>query len=126
MHFITEKSLRSNPVVRVESDQAIAFGGLGETLSATRLKHWDEGPQILPLEPDDWFDPNRITYVYRENSLYNRRFLRRRRLKELPGQELTRMVEAAKYRGHDWETSRRHILTRAIERQIEARLALTA
>jgi len=39
----------------------------------------------MPLEPDDEFFAYRVTYFYRENSLYNRRFEQRQRLKELLG-----------------------------------------
>lgn len=94
----TEEGCRSNPTVRIEYEQAIAFGGIGETLQATRNKHWGDGPSVLPLEPDDEFFPERITYLYRENSLYNRRFEQRRRLKELLGRSYRRLVEHAKNR----------------------------
>ena len=50
------------------------MGGIGETLAATKSKSWGEGPFILPLKPNDWFYAERITYIYRKNSLYNRRF----------------------------------------------------
>jgi hypothetical protein len=39
----------------------------------------------MPLLPDEPGSPDRILYVYKPNSLYNRRFLQRRRLKELLG-----------------------------------------
>ncbi len=35
----TEESERCNPTVRVEYEQAIAIGGLGECLQSTRSKH---------------------------------------------------------------------------------------
>lgn len=82
---ITLLSVLRNPTVRVEYEQATAIGGIGECLAATANKHWGEGPRILPLGPDDWFYPDRITYVFKENSLYNRRFLQRRRMKQLLG-----------------------------------------
>jgi hypothetical protein len=50
----------------------------------------------MPLEPDDYFFPDRVTYVYRVNSLYNRRFEQRQRLKELLGREYRPLVETAK------------------------------
>ncbi|NLY01881.1 MAG: hypothetical protein GXY83_37830 [Rhodopirellula sp.] len=50
------------------------------------------------LEPDDEFFPDRVAYIYRANSLYNRRFEQRRRLKELLGKRLRPLVEAAKRR----------------------------
>lgn len=93
---ITEESARRSPVVRVEYEQAIAIGDIGSALSATQSKHWGNGPQILPLERDDWFYARFVTYQYRENSLYNRRFEQRRRLKELIGRRWRPLVEQAK------------------------------
>jgi hypothetical protein len=93
---LTELSVRRSPIVRVEFDQAIAIGGIGETLDATRSKHWGDGPWIMPLEPDDDFFPERITYLYRSNSLYNRRFEQRQRLKQLLGKN-RKLVGEAKY-----------------------------
>ena len=40
----------------------------------------------------------RVTYIYRTNSLYNRRFEQRRRLIELLGRRLRPLVETAKRR----------------------------
>ena len=91
-------SVRQSPTVRVEYEQAIAIGDLGSCLSATRNKHWGAGPWLMPLEVDDEFDPWRVTYVYRANSLYNRRFEQRRRLKELLGRRWRPLVETAKRR----------------------------
>lgn len=79
-----ESVLRS-PTVRVEYEQAIAIGGIGECLAATKTKKWGDGPWVLPLNVDDWFYPDRITYLFRSNSLYNRRFHQRRRMKKLLG-----------------------------------------
>src|SRR5438105_2315540 len=76
--YSVESVLRC-PTVRVEYEQAFAIGGIGECLAATSKKTWGAGPQILPLALDDWFYPERITYVFKENSLYNRRFEQRRR-----------------------------------------------
>lgn len=81
----TVESILRCPTVRVEYEQAIAIGGIGECLAATANKNWGTGPQVLPLEPDDWFYPDRITYLFRSNSLYNRRFHQRRRMKKLLG-----------------------------------------
>jgi hypothetical protein len=92
----SEATVRENPTVRIEYEQAIALGGIGETVAATRSKSWGDGPWVMPLERDDVFDPVRITYVYRENSLYNRRFEQRRRLKELLGKRFRPLVETAK------------------------------
>lgn len=49
----------------------------------------------MPLEADDVFYPDRVTYLYRENSQYNRRFEQRRRLKELLGKDYRRLVSDA-------------------------------
>lgn len=82
----TVESVHRSPTVRVEYEQAIAIGGIGECLAATAHKKWGDGPNILPLLPDDFFYPDRITYVFRENSLFNRRFHQRRRMKMLLGE----------------------------------------
>lgn len=97
---LAERSLRSCPIVRVEFEEALAIGGIGETLSATRHKRWGDGPWIMPLLPDDTFFPERITYIYRENSLYNRRFEQRIRMKELLGKN-RKLVGIAKYSTKD-------------------------
>jgi hypothetical protein len=94
---LTEDSVKTNPTVRVEYEQAIAIGGIGETLVATKNKHWGAGPTIMPLLPEDRFDPDRISYLYRQNSLYNRRFEQRIRLKELLGKTHRKLVGEAKY-----------------------------
>ena len=94
----TEDSIRVSPTVRVEYEEAIAIGDLGSCLSATASKRWDDGPWVMPLEPDDEFFPDRVAYIYRANSLYNRRFEQRRRLKELLGKRLRPLVETAKRR----------------------------
>jgi len=91
----SEQSVRASPTVRVEYEQAIALGDIGSCLSATKSKHWGAGPWIMPLLPDDVFFPDRVTYVYRENSLYNRRFEQRRRLKELLGKDHRCLVSDA-------------------------------
>lgn len=92
----TADNVRVSPTVRVEYEEAIAIGDLGSCLSATKSKRWGDGPCLMPLEPDDFFFPDRVTYVYRENSLYNRRFEQRRRLKELLGRQHRPLVETAK------------------------------
>ena len=92
----TPESVRASPTVRVEYEEAIAIGDLGSCLSATKSKHWGAGPWLMPLEPDDFFFPDRITYIYRENSVYNRRFEQRQRLKELLGRQNRPLVETAK------------------------------
>jgi hypothetical protein len=92
----TESRIRQSPLVRVEFEQAIAIGGIGETLCATRGKHWGDGPWIMPLESEDDFFPERITYLYRANSLYNQRFEQRQRMKQLLGKN-RKLVGNAKY-----------------------------
>lgn len=96
---LTEDAVRRNPTVRVEYEQAIAIGGIGETLAVTRNKSWGYGPWIMPLEPDDDFFPERVTYIYRANSLYNQRFGQRKRLKELLGRHSS-LVGKAQYAYH--------------------------
>lgn len=92
---ISEQSVRTYPPVRVEYEQAVAIGDLGTCLRATQSKHWGAGPHVLPLQPDDPVDPGRILYLFRENSIYNRRFEQRRRLKELLGREHRHLVRDA-------------------------------
>lgn len=82
--------------MRVEYEQAIAIGDIGSTLATTKSKHRGSGPQILPLQPDDCFFPDRVTYQFRQNSLYNRRYQQRVRLKELLGRRWRPLVEDAK------------------------------
>src|SRR5205823_5416938 len=51
----TVESVLRNPTVRVEFEQAIAIGGVGECLAATKTKNWGAGSSVLPLEVGDWF-----------------------------------------------------------------------
>lgn len=92
----TEEGERRCPTVRVEYEQAMAIGGIGECLAATKNKSWGDGPYIHPLKPDDPVLPVRITYVFKEGSVYNRRFLQRRRMKELLGKPYRSLVNRAK------------------------------
>ncbi len=94
--LLTMEDFQKHPIVRIEYEQAIAIGGLGETLRATKYKHWGEGPYILPLQQEDWFYPDRITYIYSENSLFRKRFEQRKRMKELLGKKHRPLVETAK------------------------------
>ncbi|MCH7728277.1 MAG: hypothetical protein IH991_17630 [Planctomycetes bacterium] len=94
----TEERVRQSPDVRLEYDEAIAFGDIGSCLSATRSKHWGGGPYILPLETTDPVDPVFVLYGYRPSSGYNRRFNQRRRLKQLLGKRYRPLVERAKQR----------------------------
>ena len=91
-----EQSQRRSPTVRLEYEQAIAIGAIGETLDATKNKHWGDGPQVLPLEPDDVLYERHITYYFRENSLYNRRFEQRKKLKHLLGRKNRYLVSDAR------------------------------
>lgn len=94
--MVTVESILRNPTVRIEYEQARAIGGVGECLAATKGKNWGKGPWVLPLEPEDWFFSDRITYVFKENSLYNRRFEQRRRMKRLLVKEYRSLVQEAK------------------------------
>jgi hypothetical protein len=94
---LTIEQCRKHPTVRIEFEQAIAFGGIGETLAATQNKYWGGGPWLMPLEPDDEFFADRITYLYRESSIYIRRFEQRMRLKQLLGREHRKLVGQAKH-----------------------------
>lgn len=92
----SEEDQRRNPTVRVEYEEAFAIGGIGECLQATKSKNWGDGPYIHPLRPDDPVDPVRILYVFKENSIYNRRFEQRRSLKRLLGKTHRPLVTNAK------------------------------
>lgn len=115
--------LQRSPIIRLDFDQAYAIGCLGEMMDATKSKSWGDGPYVLPLEPDDMFFSDRITFVYKENSLYNRRFEQRRRLKELLGENRS-LVEHAKHR----LTTKSRFLTELsnAQRQAIARLGIDA
>lgn len=93
----TIESVRRDPIVRVEYEQAIAVGEMGTCLAATKSKRWGEGPSVMPLEPADWYFPDRVTYQYRECSLYNRRYEQRMRMKELLGKRWRKLVGEAKW-----------------------------
>lgn len=94
---LTERDLRSCPIVRVDWDQAYGIGRAGEVLSACKNKNWGDGPYILPLEPDDPVGGRFIRYCYKPESLYNMRFEQRNRLKELLGKQYRKLVGTAKY-----------------------------
>ncbi len=51
----------------------------------------------MPLQTDDELFAERITDMYRSNSLYNRRFEQRRRLKERLGKQHRKLIGEAKY-----------------------------
>lgn len=90
-----EGELRS-PTVRLDFEQAICIAGIGEGIAATRSKHWGSGPNILPLEPDDPVDPIFILYMFKPNSVYNRRYEQRMKLKKLLGKRFRPLVTKAK------------------------------
>lgn len=94
----TEASLRRNPIVRIDYEQAICIATIGEGLYATRSKSWGSGPNILPLEKDDPVQGTRIIYIFKESSVYNRRFLQRRKIKDLLGKKYRKLVGEAKTR----------------------------
>lgn len=96
----TEAGERANPTVRIDYDQAVCIAGIGEGLAATKSKHWGDGPYIQPLEPDDPVDPMFVTYVFKPNSVYNRRFEQRKRMKELLGRRYRPLVQLAKFHRH--------------------------
>ena len=127
-HFIADpalpysiESVRRNPTVRVDYEEAFAISGIGEGLCATKSKHWGEGPNILPLEPTDPVDPMFILYIFKDGSLYNRRFKQRRRMKELLGRKHRKLVERAKYKRFTKGTFMR-LLTSEEETAIRDRL----
>jgi hypothetical protein len=118
----TEESVRRYPIVRIEFEQAFAVGCMGECLDATKNKRWGDGPWLMPLEPDDPVSPDRILYVYKPNSLYNRRFLQRRRLKELLGREHRALVgKAMSMRKRDFLAD----ATEGQQRAVRQRLCIT-
>jgi len=53
----TVESIRRSPIVRVEFEQAIAIGGIGETLEATRSKHWERDQRSRRLSQTIGFLP---------------------------------------------------------------------
>ena len=86
-----------SPTVRIDYAEAFSIAGIGEGLAATKSKRWGEGANILPLEPDDPVDPHHILHVFKANSLYNRRFHQRQRLRQLLGRPYRPLVSQAKY-----------------------------
>src|SRR2546426_5799304 len=90
-----EDEMRVNPPLRVEYEQAIAIGDLGSCLSSTRNKHWGDGPFVMPLQRDDPVDSWRVLYIYRETSVYYRRFIQRQRMKRLLSRTHRKLVKAA-------------------------------
>ncbi len=120
----TEAGVRAAPTVRVHWEQAIATGCLGEVLAVCKRKSWGAGPQVLPLEPEDWVDPMFITYEYLETSTYNRRFEQRKALKTRLGREHRPLVgKCRKWNLGDWLE---YGATPEVRRVLLAKLGLTA
>lgn len=92
----TEEGEKRNPTVRIDFEQAICIAGIGEELAATKNKHWGDGPYIQPLQADDPVDPMFVTYVFKENSVYNRRYEQRQKLKALLGKTHRPLVTSAR------------------------------
>jgi len=91
----TIDSVRRNPTVRVEWNDAIAIGGIGESLAAARHKNWGEFIGVLPLRPDDPVGWSRILYLYKPSSPYNRRVEQRKALKRILGRKHRKLVTQA-------------------------------
>lgn len=83
----------------LNTSRRLRLGGLVNHCPPPAPNLGETGPWTVPLEPDDWFDPDRITYFYRTNSLYNWRFEQRKRLKGLLGRHRP-LMEKAKYAYH--------------------------
>lgn len=93
--YWTEESVRRQPTIRLDYEQAFAIGDLPTCYRYGQKKNWGAGPFVLPVERDDPVDPWRILYVYKPASIYNRRFMQRRRMKELLGRDFRKLVNAA-------------------------------
>ena len=87
--------LEVNPVVRVEFEQAFVLGRLGESLSAARHKAWGVFLGIRPLEVGDPVHPCRVTYAFKADAPYQKRFEQRRRLRRMLGKEYAGLVPRA-------------------------------
>ena len=75
---------------------------MGSALAVTKSKKWGDGPQIMPLNTDDWFYPEQVTYIYQPHSRYQRRYEQRMRMKEILGKRWRKLVGSAKW--HNQET----------------------
>ncbi len=93
----TEDGCSRSPTVRIDYAEAFAIAGIGEGLAVTKSKHWGDGPNILPLEPDDPVLPHRIQYIFKRSSRYNRRFHQRKRFRRLLGRHHRPLVSKAMY-----------------------------
>jgi hypothetical protein len=66
------------------------------------------------IPPDDPVDPRRILYLYRRNSVYNRRFLQRQQMKRILGRRHRPLVTKAK------RTAQRDFIAALTEAQVQA------
>ena len=55
---------------------------------------------LCHLKPDDLLHERRLTYLFRENSIYNCRFQQRKKLKELLGKKQRKLVTFALRSNH--------------------------
>lgn len=91
----TIDNVRRNPTCRVEWQDAIVIGGIGESLAAARHKNWRDFIGVLPLQPDDPVGWSRILYLYKASSPYNRRVEQRKALKRILGRKYRKLVTQA-------------------------------
>jgi hypothetical protein len=91
----TVDGVTRHPTIRVEYEQAIIIGGLGESLAAAKHKHFGQLVGVKPLHPDDPVHPTRILFIYNANYAYSRRVEQRRVLKRLLGKEHRSLVTSA-------------------------------
>ena len=95
----TTSSVRNSPPLRLEYEHATAIGELGTCLRVTKHKTWGAGPYVMPLRPEDPFDPFRVLYVHKPSSVHRRRYEQRCRLKQLLGADYRSLVTAAQRTG---------------------------
>ena len=88
----TIEGVRRNPTCRVEWENAVVIGGIGESLAAARHKSWGPIVGVLPLEPDDPVHWCRLLYLYKPSSPYNRRVEQRHALKRILGRQHRRIA----------------------------------
>lgn len=91
----TIDGVRRNPTCRVEWDDAVVIGGIGDSLAAARHKNWGSFIGVLPLQPDDPVHWCRILYLYKPTSPYNRRVEQRKALKRILGRKHRKLVTQA-------------------------------
>lgn len=92
----TIDGIRSHPPVRAEWEEAYVIAGLGESLALGMRKNWGQFIGIVPIEPDDFLYPRNVTYGFKENSRYNRRFEQRIKMKIRLPREFRFLVSLAK------------------------------